>query len=67
MPGDLKPEDGALRARMLRPKFLDAPESWRIDRLRDTKTAAARQRHLALLENYSADDVANLIAYLSAK
>ena len=56
-----------LRPRILRPKFLDAAESWQIDRLRDTKTAAARQRHLALLENYSADDVANLMAYLSVK
>lgn len=67
MPGELKADSGALRARILRPKFLDDPESWRIDRLRDTKTAAARQRHLALLENYSADDVANLMAYLSVK
>jgi cytochrome c553 len=67
MPGDWKREDGALRTRILRPKFVDAPESWQLDRLRDTKTAAARQRHLALLENYSADDVANLIAYLNAK
>ena len=56
-----------MRASILRPKFLDTPASWQIDRLRDTKTAAARERHLALLENYSADDVANLIAYLSVK
>jgi cytochrome c553 len=67
MPGDLKREDGALRARILRPKIVDAPASWQLGRLRDTKTAAARQRHLALLENYSADDLANLIAYLNVK
>jgi len=67
VPGDLKREDRGLRSRILRPKFLDAAESWQIDRLRDTKTAAARQRHLALLENYSADDVANLMAYLSVR
>lgn len=66
-PGDLKRDAGALRTRILRPKFLDAPASWQIERLRDTKTAAARQRHLALLENYSADDVANLVAYLSTE
>jgi len=66
-PGVLTRDPGAMRARILRPKFLDEPESWQIDRLRDAKTAAARQRHLALLENYSADDVANLIAYLSVK
>lgn len=67
MPGDLKREDGPLGARILRPKFVDAPASWQLDRLRDTKTAAARQRHLALLENYSADDLASLIAYLNVK
>ena len=66
-PGVLTRDPGTMRARILRPKFLDEPESWQIDRLRDAKTAAARQRHLALLENYSADDVANLIAYLSVK
>ena len=65
--GDLKRDDGTLRARILRPKFLDAAESWQVDRLHDNKTAAARQRHLALLENYAADDVANLVAYLSAR
>lgn len=67
MPGDLKREDGPLRARILRPKFVDAPASWRVEQLRDTKAAAARQRHLALLENYTPDEVANLIAYLSVK
>jgi len=67
MPGDLRGEAGALRARILRPKFLDAAESWQVDKLRDTRTAAARQRHLALLENYSADDLANLMAYLSVR
>ena len=67
MPGDLTRDPGAMRASILRPKFLDTPASWQIDRLRDTKTAASRERHLALLENYSADDVANLIAYLSVK
>lgn len=67
MPGDLERDPGTLRARILRPKFLDAAASWQVDRLRDTKTAAARQRHFALLENYSADDVANLMAYLSVR
>lgn len=56
----------ALRALILRPKFLSAPASWQIGRLHDTKTAAARQQHLALLENYSAEDVANLMAYLQS-
>lgn len=52
------------KARILRPKFVDEPSSWKVDRLQDAKTGAARRRHLALLENYSAEDVANLVAYL---
>jgi hypothetical protein len=47
-----------------RPKFVDAPRSMKVEELKDTKTAAARQRHLWLLENYSTEDVANLMAYL---
>ena len=53
----------ASRAQILRPKFIDAAPSWKLDRLKDTKTAA-RQRHLALLENYSSEDVANLMVYV---
>ena len=59
-------DSGGLRTRILRPKFVDDPPSWKLDRLNDTKTAAARQRHLKLLENYSAADVANLLAYLQS-
>jgi len=59
-------DSNVLRAQILRPQSLNVPPSWRLDRLNDTKTAA-RQRHLALLENYSAEDVANLIAYLRMK
>jgi mono/diheme cytochrome c family protein len=55
----------ASRMQILRPKFVDAAPSWKLNRLKDTKTAAARQRHLTLLENYSAEDVANLTAYLA--
>jgi hypothetical protein len=53
-----------LRDKILRPKFLEDASSWRLQRLRDQKTAAALKRHQALLENYSADDVQNLTAYL---
>ncbi len=56
----------ASRAQLLRPTFVDAAPSWKIDRLQDTKTAAARQRHLWLLENYSVEDVANLMVYLKS-
>jgi cytochrome c oxidase cbb3-type subunit 3 len=54
----------ALKAEILKPHALEAAPSWKLDRLNDTKTAAARQQHGALLENYTAGDVANLIAYL---
>jgi mono/diheme cytochrome c family protein len=56
----------ALRAQILRPKGIDAPLSWKVDRLKDTKTATARHQHLHLLENYSAVEVANLMAYLQS-
>ena len=54
----------ASKIHILRPKFVDAEPSWKLDRLKDNKTSLARQRHLALLENYSAEDVSNLMAYL---
>ena len=64
------PAAGALskasKAQLLRPKFLEAGPSWKLDRLQDTKTAAARQRHLRLLENYSLEEVANLTVYLES-
>jgi mono/diheme cytochrome c family protein len=59
-----KYDDSNLQARVLRPAILDASPSFKVEQLRDTKTAAARQRHGSLLENYSAKDVADLMAYL---
>jgi len=61
-----KHDPASLKASILRPQFLNAAASWRVDRLHDTKTASARQRHFALLENYSSEDVANLMAYLQS-
>ncbi len=59
-----KYDAAALKMQILKPQALEASPSWTMERLNDTKTAAARQRHGALLENYSAADVANLVAYL---
>ena len=59
-------DPAALKAQILLPKFVSAPASFKVDQLQDTKTAAARQRHLRLLENYSTEDVANLMAYLQS-
>lgn len=54
----------ALRAQILEPNALGSMLSYRVDRLRDTQTAAARQQHQTLLENYSTEQVTNLVAYL---
>jgi mono/diheme cytochrome c family protein len=60
-----KYDERTLRSRILEPAALGAPPSYRLDRLRDARLAAGRDRHLALLENYSAPDVANVVAYLA--
>ena len=56
----------ALRSAILNPKSLQPERSFAVDRLRDATLASAQQRHHALLENYSADEVADLVTYLSA-
>jgi mono/diheme cytochrome c family protein len=61
-----KYDAAALKAQILKPQALEAAPSWTLERLNDAKTAAARQRHGALLENYSAGDMANLTAYLQS-
>jgi len=61
-----KYDAAALKAQILKPQGLEAAPSWTLERLNDTKTAAARERHGALLENYSAGDVANLVAFLQS-
>lgn len=61
-----KYDASGLRAAILDPKALKIERSFGIDRLHDAKLASAQQRHHALLENYSSDEVANLVAYLSS-
>ena len=61
-----KYDAAALRAAVLDPKALKAELSFSADPSKDTKLTAAQQRHHALLENYSVDDVANLVAYLAS-
>jgi mono/diheme cytochrome c family protein len=55
-----------MKAHVIRPALLDAAQSWNDSQQRDAKTAAGRARHQALLENYTAPDVANLLAYLQS-
>ena len=61
-----KYDPAALRAAVLDPKGLKIKLSLAVDRLKDTNLTAAQQRHHVLLENYSVDDVANLVAYLAS-
>jgi mono/diheme cytochrome c family protein len=53
-----------LRTALLKPKTLERERSFTQERRNDKAFAAAQQRHHALLENYAADDVANLVTYL---
>jgi len=61
-----KYDGAALRAATLAPKSLKVERSFTAVRLQDTKLASAEQRHHTLLENYSAEEVANLVAYLAS-
>ena len=61
-----KYDAAALRAAVLDQKGLKVERSFTVDRLKDAKLQVAEQRHHALLENYSVDDVANLVAYLAS-
>ena len=54
----------ALRARILEPPALSGRSSFALDRIRDTRVADARLRHERLLENLTAEQVANLVVYL---
>ena len=56
-----------LRDRLLRPPALSAAPSFEVTSQHDAKMAGARERHNHLLENYTATQVANLIAYLSTR
>lgn len=55
----------ALKMAFLKPKLVAETRSWKVDQLRDTKRIEARQRHQHLLENYTAEEVSNLAAYLA--
>jgi len=59
-----KYDESELKAQILRPKFLDAPKSRKIDQPRRPQLEGARPRHLALLENYTPEDVNNLLSFL---
>jgi mono/diheme cytochrome c family protein len=57
-------DPAALRARILAPPGLDGDGSFRLDRLHDAKTAAARASHHRVLENVAREDIADLVSYL---
>ena len=53
-----------LRAQILEPVALTADVSFKVDRLGDGRMTEGRTRHQALLENYSAGQVADLLAFV---
>ena len=55
-----------LRQEILDPAALQVPLSFGLSDQHNTQARAARARHHALLENYTAAQVANLMAYLAA-
>ena len=55
----------ALRTQILAPEALRGASSLRVDRRRDARITAGRDRHGSLLENYSPAEVANLVTYLT--
>lgn len=61
-----KYDAATLKKRILQPQALEEAPSWNVERVHDTKRIAARQRHEWLLENYSAEDVSNLAAFLQS-
>lgn len=56
-----------LRQEMLDPTALQAPLSFDVTDLHNTQARTARDRHHALLENYTTAQVGNLLAYLAAR
>jgi mono/diheme cytochrome c family protein len=55
-----------LRAQILEPDALRADPSFSLARPQDARRVEARKRHQSLLENYSPEQVADLVAYLQA-
>jgi|SRR6478609_4409333 len=54
----------ALREQVLVPTVFRTPLSFKVDRLNNTESLAARAKHQSFLENYEEPTVANLVAYL---
>jgi mono/diheme cytochrome c family protein len=61
-----KYDPAMLRAQILEPAALASEASFKVERLRDNRISDARQRHRTLLENYSAAQVADLLAYVQS-
>ena len=56
----------ALKAAFLKPALMDEVPSMEVSQLRDQRKSTGRLQHRSLLENHTADDAANLWAFLAA-
>jgi mono/diheme cytochrome c family protein len=61
---DKKYDPARLRAQILEPSALAGDGSFKVDALQNSRVAEGRKRHHALLENYSAGQVADLLAFV---
>jgi len=53
-----------LRAQILDPTIFRSPKSFKLNNLNDSALKTAREKHQTLLENYTKEDITNLVAYL---
>lgn len=53
-----------LRAQILDPTRFRSPKSFKLDNLNDSALKSGQAKHQTLLENYTKEEVANLVAYL---
>ena len=61
-----KYDSGSFKGKVLSPAFLDAVQSFKVQDLNDTRMNEARQKHGSLLENYTFQQAADLVAYMES-
>jgi mono/diheme cytochrome c family protein len=56
--------EAEFRSKLLNPTILNEPPTWKAEKLHEVRLATAQQRHQALLETYSSEEIANLMTFL---